>query len=82
MHMPSSMAGDNGVVVTYTVLRAGTPTTSVPAAKPVPQPVVSHGPLPITGAPVAIEMMASFGLLLAGAIAAIAARRSIPRTAR
>ena len=72
--MPSSLPGDGGVVVTYTVHAAGTPTTTVPVAKPVPQPVVTHHPLPITGAPVALEMTASFGLLLAGAIVAIATR--------
>jgi hypothetical protein len=83
------LLGDSGVVVTYTVHGASAPppttttttttTTTVPVAKPVPQPVVTHHPLPLTGAPVAVEMAVSFGLLLAGAIAAISARRRIPR---
>lgn len=74
--MPGSVTGDGGVVVTYTVHSAGTPTTTtIPLAEPAPQPAVTHHPLPLTGAPVAIEMAASFGLLLAGAVAAFMARR-------
>lgn len=72
-----SVLGAGGVVVTYTVHGAATPstTTTIPPAKPAPQPTVTHHPLPLTGAPVAIEMTASFGLLLAGALAAFMARR-------
>ena len=73
---------DGGVVVTYTVHGASLPTTTIPVARPVPQPVVTHHSLPITGAPVALELAASFGLLLAGAIAAWAARRRMPAVAR
>ena len=82
-----SVLGDGGVVVTYTVRGAATPTTTttltpptttVPLANPVPQPVVAHHPLPLTGAPVVLEMTASFGLLLAGALAAFMARRRSP----
>lgn len=79
--MSGSRLDGTGVVITYTVHRAAPPTT-VPVAKPVPKPVVTHHPLPITGAPVALEMTASFGLLLAGALAAICARRKIPGTTR
>ena len=96
--MSAGLLGDSGVVVTYTVHRASAPppttttstttttttttTTAVPVAKPVPQPVVTHHALPITGAPVALEMTVSFGLLLAGAIAAVTARRRMPRARR
>ena len=75
----SALIGDSGVVVTYTVHGDPVPTTTtIPVAKPVPQPAVTHHPLPITGAPVVLEVTASFGLLLAGAVAAFLARR--PRT--
>ena len=81
--MSGPVVGDGGVVVTYTVHGAATPTitttttttTTIPLARPAPQPNVTHHPLPLTGAPVAIEMTASFGLLLAGALAAFMARR-------
>jgi hypothetical protein len=83
------LPADGGVVVTYTVHGAPaptttiptpttTPTTTVPVAKPVPQPVVSHDPLPLTGAPVVLEITASFGLLVAGALAALLAHRRAP----
>ena len=74
--LSGSVIGDGGVVVTYTVHGPGTPTTTtIPLAPPAPHPVITHDPLPLTGAPVVVEMTASFGLLLAGALAAFMARR-------
>lgn len=72
------LPADSTVVVTYTVKAADpVPTTTVPAA--VPAPAVTHPPLPLTGAPVAVELIGSFGLLLAGALTAWSAHRAVRR---
>lgn len=83
--MVLSYAGDGGVTVTYTVGPpnavpvTSVPTSPVPSA-PVPKavatpPAVTHSPLPLTGAPVALELGGSLGLLVAGVLAVAAARR-------
>lgn len=72
-----TLPSDSAVTVTYTVQpQAVVPTTTVPAGVPDPPPAVVHQPLPLTGAPVAIEMVGSFGLLLAGALTAWSAHRA------
>ena len=73
--MPGAIPSDGTVVVTYTVHGALPPTTTIPTARPGPVPAVTHQPLPLTGAPLTLEMIGSFGLLLAGFIAAVSARR-------
>ncbi|HMC39194.1 MAG TPA: hypothetical protein VKI19_05995 [Acidimicrobiales bacterium] len=73
--MAGAFTRDGGVVVIYTVQGSpGPTTTTIPAAQP-PTPAVTHQPLPLTGAPVTLELIGSFGLLAAGALTAIAARR-------
>lgn len=61
----------------------GTP-GAVPAATPAVAVPAAHRPLALTGAPVIMELSASLGLLLAGAVSAWAAtrRRHQPRPAR
>jgi hypothetical protein len=61
-----------GAVVLYTV--ASPTTTTIPLAHPAPTPAVTHQPLPLTGAPVMVELVGSFALLFAGGIAALMAR--------
>jgi hypothetical protein len=73
--MVLSYAGDGGVTVTYTVGSPNAvPVTSVPTAVADPPPV-THSPLPYTGAPVALELVGSIGLLVVGVLAVAAARR-------
>ncbi len=68
---------DGSVSVTYTVQpHSAVPTTTVPVAVPGPAPAVTHQPLPLTGAPVTVELVGSFGLLLAGAVTAWWAHRA------
>lgn len=74
--MAGQYARDGGVTITYTVRpHQAVPTTTVPVAVPQPAPAVTHAPLPLTGAPVALELIGSFGLLLAGALTAWSAHR-------
>lgn len=65
---------DGGVVVTYTVAphRSAPPavTTTVPLAVPAPPPAVTHQALPLTGAPLTLELLGAFGLLVVGAATA------------
>lgn len=69
--MASSPGGD-GVVVRYTVRG---PVSDSPPSSSHPAPVVTHQPLPLTGAPVGLELIGSFGLLVAGALTAWSAHR-------
>lgn len=67
-------SGSSGTVtVNLVITRATTtpPTTTPPTTTTVAHP---HGPLPYTGAPVALEMLGSFGLLAAGVAAVVAGR--------
>lgn len=75
--MATSGSGQGTVTITYTVgpRQANPTTTTVPVASPPPQPAVNHQPLPFTGAPVTLELTGSVALLVAGALAALAARR-------
>lgn len=66
-------AGDTGGAVVLYTLKA--PTTTLAPATLQPTPPAHHGPLPLTGAPVTFELMGALGLLLAGALAALSARR-------
>jgi hypothetical protein len=71
-----ALAADDsgGATVLYTVGSPQTPTTTIALAHPGPAPAVTHQPLPLTGAPVVLELVGSLGLLLAGTIAALIAR--------
>ena len=71
-------ADSGGAAVLYTV---PAPTTTIPIAPPAP-PAVTHQPLPLTGAPVTIELIGSFGLLVAGALTALSARLRLSRAER
>jgi hypothetical protein len=66
-------------VVLYTV---PVPTTTIPIAPPAPSPAVTHQPLPLTGAPITVELIGSFGLLVAGALTALSARVRLVRAER
>ena len=58
---------------------AGTPAApGVPPATPAVAVPAAHRPLPLTGAPVIMELSASLGLLVAGALSAWAASRRRP----
>lgn len=72
-------ADSGGAVVVYTV---PAPTTTIPIAPPAPLPAVTHQPLPLTGAPITVELIGSFGLLLAGALTALSARVRLVRAER
>lgn len=74
--MAMSFVHDGGVTVTYTVHPHDAVPTTIPVAQPGPAPAVTHQPLPLTGAPLTAELIGSFGLLLAGAIAAWTAHRA------
>lgn len=80
--MASDPSG-KGVLVTYTVQGpTAAPPTTAPPAPIQPTPAVTHQPLPLTGAPLTLELVGSFGLLVAGALAAWSAhRRARPRRA-
>lgn len=73
--MASDPSG-KGVLVTYTVEGpAAAPPTTAPPTQSQPPPAVTHQPLPLTGAPLTLELVGSFGLLVAGALAAWSAHR-------
>lgn len=72
--MTTSGQGDGRVTITYTVgPHPGDPPARVAGPDPRPHPGGTHQPLPFTGAPVVVELLGSFALLLAGAVAALSA---------
>lgn len=70
----ASGPGGDGVVVTYTVRG---PVADPPPSLSHPTPAVTHQPLPLTGAPLGLELIGSFGLLVAGALTAWSAHRRV-----
>lgn len=73
--MGSPSFAHDSVTITYTVKGRDPSPTTVPVARPAPMPAVTHQPLPYTGAPVTLELIGSFALLLVGALAALSAHR-------
>ncbi len=67
----ASGSNGKGVVVTYTVQGPA----AAPPAPSRPTPAVTHQPLPLTGAPLTLELIGSFGLLAAGVLTAWSAHR-------
>ena len=65
----------NPAPVPFPAPAPGTPGGPVPPATPAVAVPVGHRSLPLTGAPVMMELTASLGLLVAGALAAWSATR-------